>query len=355
MVVEVVGEVLEQKNLNLSFDFFQGGGTSLSAVSVVLELSERLGLNLPLRSLFDHSILSDWTQAIERLKAGRDELLEHVSTSFLDGENLLVRYRQGKGKPLFIVHSSGGHTFGVKFFADALRSDLAVYGINAVGVVTHDPLPSSLGEFARRYVAEVLNLGLQTPLYLGGYSAGAPIAWEMAQQMKALGQEVEALVFFDGWAQYEGVSQKEAISLREYLDVPAPVVSRFMMAAAGIRTVPEQGLGLFEQFDRWARETGYAEAKESDWDLRVRIAKLEWSLDRAFHEQPALQPLAIPVILFRPGPLFDKEDAHFRYRGWNTLSPEVTLIPCQGDHFSLLQDNQQLIAETLDERLGKNH
>jgi thioesterase domain-containing protein len=50
---------------------------------------------------------------------------------------------------------------------------------------------------ARAYVEEIRALRPHGPYFLAGYSGGGVVAFEMAQQLKALGEEVPLLVFFD--------------------------------------------------------------------------------------------------------------------------------------------------------------
>jgi thioesterase domain-containing protein len=50
---------------------------------------------------------------------------------------------------------------------------------------------------ARAYVEEIRALRPHGPYFLAGYSGGGVVAFEMAQQLEALGEEVPLLVFFD--------------------------------------------------------------------------------------------------------------------------------------------------------------
>ena len=58
-------------------------------------------------------------------------------------------------------------------------------------------LHRSIEDMARAYVEEIRALRPHGPYFLAGYSGGGVVAFEMAQQLKALGEEVPLLVFFD--------------------------------------------------------------------------------------------------------------------------------------------------------------
>ena len=54
LVLAIWREVLGRDDLGMTDDFFEAGGHSLVATRVMTRLRERVGLNLPLRVLFEH-------------------------------------------------------------------------------------------------------------------------------------------------------------------------------------------------------------------------------------------------------------------------------------------------------------
>lgn len=57
--------------------------------------------------------------------------------------------------------------------------------------------PGSVAEIARVYLADVRKIQPEGPYLLGGYSFGGLVAYEMAQQLKAVGVETSVLLLFD--------------------------------------------------------------------------------------------------------------------------------------------------------------
>src|SRR6185369_16874334 len=57
--------------------------------------------------------------------------------------------------------------------------------------------PSTTEDMASNYLKEIRALQPTGPYFLGGFSAGGLIAFEMAQQLRKQGQEVALLVLFD--------------------------------------------------------------------------------------------------------------------------------------------------------------
>jgi thioesterase domain-containing protein len=75
-----------------------------------------------------------------------------------------------------------------------------LYGLRARGLDgVQEPL-ATIEEMAAHYLGEVRTLQPEGPYYLGGYSAGGTVAFEMARQLAASGQEVALLAMIDSRA-----------------------------------------------------------------------------------------------------------------------------------------------------------
>jgi thioesterase domain-containing protein len=79
-----------------------------------------------------------------------------------------------------------------------LASGQRVFGIQMPAANLNATLGLSIEALAGYYVDILTNFQPEGPLVLGGWSAGAAIALEMAQQLRARGREIRLLVVFDG-------------------------------------------------------------------------------------------------------------------------------------------------------------
>ena len=70
LVAGIWAQVLGRESVSLSEDFFEAGGHSLLATRVMAQLRQILGVDLPLRTLFDHSRLADFAQAVVQSTPG---------------------------------------------------------------------------------------------------------------------------------------------------------------------------------------------------------------------------------------------------------------------------------------------
>ena len=74
-----------------------------------------------------------------------------------------------------------------------------MYGLQAQGLDGKKPPHRTVPEMAAHYVREIRSLQPEGPYFLGGSSFGGMIAFEMSQQLLALGQQVGVLALFDTW------------------------------------------------------------------------------------------------------------------------------------------------------------
>jgi acyl carrier protein len=165
-------------------DFFQLGGHSLLLVRLVNRIEKEFGTAIPLSYLFQSA-------TIARIAA----YLRDVSAKQL--QFFVPFNEQGSGPAFFCVHSMGGDTH-YRRLAQLLGPEQRFYGIQIPPELRTLEFTSSVEGMASRYVEELLTFQPEGPYLLGGRSAGACIALEMAQQLRSHGHEIGLLVSIDG-------------------------------------------------------------------------------------------------------------------------------------------------------------
>ena len=110
----------------------------------------------------------------------------------------LVRlYAQGKKRPFFCVHPGSGTVGCFTEVAPLVDPARPFFALQAPGVDgERDPF-EDLCQLARGYVEEVRRAQPRGPYLLGGWSLGGTIAFQMAHELRRLGEEVAAVVLFD--------------------------------------------------------------------------------------------------------------------------------------------------------------
>lgn len=106
----------------------------------------------------------------------------------------------GSRPPLFCVHTIGGNLFHYFELARALPDDQPVIGLNAVGVGGGEPARTSVEAIAADCIAAMREQQPHGPYRIAGFSSGGTVAFEMAQQLRAAGEDIAFLGLLDTWA-----------------------------------------------------------------------------------------------------------------------------------------------------------
>ncbi|MBT9518643.1 MAG: amino acid adenylation domain-containing protein [Methyloversatilis discipulorum] len=175
--------------LSTDDDFFAIGGHSLLAVRLVDAIERTFGVRLPLDTFwFRGNTIRD----IAGLLRGAGAPLRWP---------VLVPIRPGgTRRPLFCVHTIGGNLFHYYELAKALPEGQPVMGLNAVGVGGAEPARSRIADIAADCVSAMRSAQPAGPYRLLGFSSGGTVAYEMAQQLRAAGEQVDFLGLLDTWA-----------------------------------------------------------------------------------------------------------------------------------------------------------
>jgi thioesterase domain-containing protein len=96
----------------------------------------------------------------------------------------------GSRPPFFCVHAHGGNVLNFNDLARHLGIDQPFFGLQAKGLDGEQP----------RHASEIREVQPAGPYLLGGYCFGGKVAYEMAQQLHKVGEEVALLAMIDAVA-----------------------------------------------------------------------------------------------------------------------------------------------------------
>jgi len=184
-LVELWKRMLDLPEIGVDEDFFDLGGDSLHVMELLVHLDEQWGLWRP---------LSTWTgkTTIEQIAATIDSGLssEPVGT---------VRLQDGDpDRPALIVaYDLHGASFRFRPLAAAVGDDQSFWGLESQLLWGDDQMPTSVEQLARIHVDHLLETVPTGPYHLLGYSSGAYLVYEMAQQLLARGKEVGFIGLLD--------------------------------------------------------------------------------------------------------------------------------------------------------------
>ncbi|MDB6110437.1 MAG: amino acid adenylation domain protein, partial [Pedosphaera sp.] len=184
MLCKIWEEFLRVDRVGIKDNFFESGGHSLLAVRLFAEIEKQTGRKLPLVTIFQHS-------TIERLAATLSEQSQGARSS------MVAIQPHGTKPPLFLIHGAGGDVlWGYANLSAHLGTDQPVYGIKSRALNGAEEF-TSLEEMGAFYVRQVCRFQKRGPYQLGGYCFGGNVAYEMARQLQAQGEEVALVALLD--------------------------------------------------------------------------------------------------------------------------------------------------------------
>lgn len=300
-------ELLGRKPVGVSENFFDLGGHSLLAARLMHRIKQVHGKSLPLAVLLQ-------APTIEKLASVlHGDFSEHWSS-------LVLIQPEGSKPPFFCVHGVGGNVVGFHELAKRMKPDFPFYGFQSQGLDGKSELSSTIEEMAAHYLDQIRTVQPTGPYHVGGFSMGGLVAYEMAQQLVASGEEVGLVVLFDTYATNpKSVNE----SLKDL--ILQPTWAHIKMLPSEVRKKIRRtwiGVRLPEYLKKVMRNNAHAA------------------------EQYVLRPYTGKVILLRAGDSWRVADDP--YAAWTQFVPRLETIQIRGTHMEILREpNVSTLAERL--------
>ncbi|MGC0365272.1 amino acid adenylation domain-containing protein [Rhodococcus sp. 27YEA15] len=212
LVTAVVSRVLENDSVGLDDDFFALGGNSLNAMEVISALSEALGVAVPIRVIFDSSVIKDLTDRIGvGVRSGFDSRAEDAIAVMLPLRGT------GSSTPIFCIHPMVGLAWPYTALLTEIDRSVPIYGVQTPVLTDPGFAPTDLGDYMDRYVDEILRVQNSGPYRLLGWSLGGVLAHGIATRLQERGYDIEALVILDSLPDAKSVETSDSRPFTEHL------------------------------------------------------------------------------------------------------------------------------------------
>ena len=188
---ELWRSALKQDSFGVHDNFFDLGGHSLQAVSVVHRIETELHGACSLALLFEHPTVAGLSAALDA---------QARATGQQRDEPVALLQAEGSDPALFLL--AGAEMY--RALAHRLASVVPVYGLfsqTEIDLLETGAVPApesvSLQTLANEYVALIRRVQPHGPYRLGGFSVGGVLAFDVAQRLQAAGEKIDLVLLLD--------------------------------------------------------------------------------------------------------------------------------------------------------------
>ena len=204
-IAAICGELLGVEGIGVHDDFFELGADSLITLRITDRIRQELGQEVPAHAAFRGS-------TVERMARALDQRADPAPSS-----PLVAIQPGGTRPPLFFVHPAAGIVFPYFALARELGPDQPFYGLQARGLDGREPPDRTIEDMARTYIEAMRAVQPRGPYFLGGFSFGCLVAFEMAQQLRRAGQALALVALVDEPAPVLGHRPSAALMARLFI------------------------------------------------------------------------------------------------------------------------------------------
>jgi thioesterase domain-containing protein/acyl carrier protein len=290
-MADIWKEVLRVDRIGVNDRFAELGGDSLRVTHVLAKMEKRFGVAFTVIEFYREQTIAGLARLLEK---------KRQSAKNLEPENLVLLQPHGSKSPLFLVHAVDGDLFTYAYLVKALGNERPIYGFQLTEASDQIAQHYRIVEMARSYLGQMKAVRPTGPYNLAGFSGGGIIAYEVAQQLRASGDNVGFL----------GVIDVEA-------DISGSVHEKYRRRRIFFR----EALFFLEDLNPNSRRGKQARDLGTSLELRSRAVSLcKLGLSAAGLVKPPKEPVL-------PGSTVTMPES--RKRMWRALSDAVTSYVCK--------------------------
>ena len=348
-LIRIWEEILGVHPIGVKDGFFELGGDSLLAMQMFNQIQNTFGKNLPLAILFQASNVEELASILRQ-------------EGWSQPSSLLVTIQSGDSRrPLFCPHGCGCEVLIYKDLARNLGTEQPFYALRAQGVYGEKPPRSRIEDMAAHYIREIRTIQPEGPYFIGGGGDGGWVAFEMAQQLLAQGQEVPLLIIMDAFYRKQYAQRAQTNSSSSKPSPPKATVSRKSPIHYVRRSFHHLLRGQFVRifrdnfrviYEKYCWRFAYSSIPRRIKYIQRHIDYMEYTKRLMARASFSYSPRVYPgrIVYF----LSEKRKEYFN-EYWYELADgglDVTVVP--GDHSAIWKEpNVQVMAEKLRACLDK--
>jgi pimeloyl-ACP methyl ester carboxylesterase len=270
------------------------------------------------------------SELIENLKKYKGKLIKHLWPP--ECTNMMPVNTEGNKIPFILLH---GEKMNYPL-SDYFGKDQPFYGFFHYGSDGKKIFHRSVETFARDYITQLQKVIPGGPYYLGGFSFGGLVAFEMATQLQKQGFDVPVLIL---------------------IDCKVPMFKEPVIASNSLLKMSIQ----FYNYSKGIYYWGFHLARKIYFESLLLFKTKLHQKNRNYYIMGTYGEISRRykpkakydgnILLFRT----NQNRSQFKYLGWDTLSNNVNLVLLEGDHKTIYnnQGSYDKISKNIGEWLQK--
>ncbi|MGI8503350.1 MAG: non-ribosomal peptide synthetase [Hassallia sp.] len=342
-IAQIWEDILNIKPIGVTNNFFDLGGHSLLSVRLIARLQQQFQQDIPLSSLFQAGTIEHLAGIISQ------------STKSVYPSGVIEIQPKGTKPPFFCIRPYGGNVLCYYHLARYLGCDQPFYGLQETSTLFEKPFQpySEIADMATHYISSMRAVQPKGPYFLGGWSMGGVVAFEIANQLQSQGEQVALLALFDSKApiadnistNYQDVD--DTTLLVELATVTAQSFGKELLLSSEIKQIqPEKQLSYILHQMKAANLTS-PDVKLEQIGYYLQVCRSDNQAIRNY--QPQIYPQRITLFCTENNQNTDSA------QGWQKLSTQtVEVISVPGDHQTMIAlPHVQILAEQVKIYLDK--
>lgn len=323
-LVSIWEEVLNFSPISINDNFFEIGGDSILSVQVISK-ARKQGIMISANQLFENQTIATLSKFLSSEKQDTEQKHEYVTALRKEGSN----------RPLFCIHSGGGHVFFYKLLAKYMKPGRPIYAIQPTGLHRDEKIHANIEEMTVDYLEAIREIQPKGPYNILVHCFSTSVGHEMAILLSKTNEKINIIVA-DNMASPWKATSSEVLRVR--------MLSFFKrLFVSPIKTINlflQERAYLVEPI--WVRLFGKDYQKELE-RLKGNLRKI--SLEYEWKDKHNGQ-----VSLL----LTDKPNKRFQnliINSWKRLAlGGVKVYPVKGEHTTLFEEpDVQFVSERIDE------
>jgi amino acid adenylation domain-containing protein len=179
-------KVLRLNEIGVTDNFFDLGGHSLLAMRLLAEIERAFGQRLPVATVFRAQTVEQMADVLSQRSPGPPS-------------SVVTLQPHGLRPALFVVPGADGNALAYADFARFLGSEQPVHLLQPAGLDGDRKPLERVEAIAEHFIAEIRKVQPRGPYRLVGFCVGGIVAFEIAQQLIASGEEPPLLALVETW------------------------------------------------------------------------------------------------------------------------------------------------------------